>query len=102
MANFVTVAKIKDIPLGGMKVVNVSKDKIVIANLEGRFYAVSGICPHKEAPLDQGFLEGKILTCPWHGASFNITSGKVLSLPATSSLKTYKIKIKSGEIKVKI
>jgi nitrite reductase (NADH) small subunit len=55
----------------------VAGDRIVaLFNVEGKFYALDGICPHQGGPLGKGFLDGCIVTCPWHGFQFDVTTGQ--------------------------
>ena len=85
--------RIKDVPPGSaLRLGNVS-----VFNVAGSFYATQSLCTHMNGELAKGKLEGSTLTCPKHGAQFNVTSGAVLRGPATESLKTYKVSI-DGEI----
>jgi nitrite reductase (NADH) small subunit len=55
----------------------VAGDRIVaVFNVEGRFFALDGICPHAGGPLAKGELHGCIVTCPWHGWQFDVTTGR--------------------------
>lgn len=55
----------------------VAGDRIVaLFNVDGRFYALDGICPHQGGPLAKGKLQGCIVTCPWHGFQFDVTTGQ--------------------------
>jgi nitrite reductase/ring-hydroxylating ferredoxin subunit len=55
----------------------VAADRIVaLFNVAGQFYALDGICPHQGGPLGKGVLQGCIVTCPWHGFQFDVTSGQ--------------------------
>jgi nitrite reductase/ring-hydroxylating ferredoxin subunit len=49
---------------------------VALFNVEGAFYALDGICPHQGGPLGKGALAGCIVTCPWHGFQFDVTSGQ--------------------------
>ncbi len=75
------VAQLDDIVPGGTKYVRVGEEEICLCNFEGTVYAVSRRCGHQNAPLDQGALEGWVLTCPLHDAQFDIRTGKNLSWP---------------------
>ena len=75
------VAKRDDIAPGGMKYVRAEDREICLCEYDGEIYAVSRRCGHQNAPLDQGSLEGWILTCPLHDGQFDIRSGKNLSWP---------------------
>jgi nitrite reductase/ring-hydroxylating ferredoxin subunit len=75
------VAKRDDLAPGGMKYVRAADREICLCEYDGDIYAVSRRCGHQNAPLDQGSLEGWILTCPLHDSQFDIRSGKNLSWP---------------------
>ncbi len=64
---------------------------IALFNVEGEFYAVSGVCPHSKGPLAQGRLRGRVVTCPWHGAQFDVSNGRCLRRPATDDLSVYPV-----------
>lgn len=102
MTEFKTVMKVSNISEGQIKEITINGKVIIIMQSGGSYYALEGICSHEHNPLAGGFVEGKVLTCPWHGAQFDIRTGKVLALPATTHLTTYEIKVDEGEIKVKI
>jgi nitrite reductase/ring-hydroxylating ferredoxin subunit len=75
------VAKLDDIAPGGMKYVRAADREICLCEYDGDIYAVSRRCGHENAPLDQGALEGWILTCPLHNGQFDIRSGANLAWP---------------------
>ena len=68
-----------------------------VFNVGGSFCATQAKCTHRGGPLSEGKLDGSTLTCPWHGAQFNVCTGAVLRGPATESVKTYRV-IVEGEI----
>ena len=55
--------------------------EILVANVNGTYYAIGNACTHKRGDLSQGILEGSILTCPKHKAKFDVTTGKTVSPP---------------------
>jgi nitrite reductase/ring-hydroxylating ferredoxin subunit len=75
------LAKLDDLAPGGMKYVRAGEREIALCEHDGAVYAVSRRCGHQNAPLDQGSLEGWILTCPLHDGQFDIRSGRNLSWP---------------------
>jgi nitrite reductase/ring-hydroxylating ferredoxin subunit len=79
--NFVEVAKVDEIPVGKMKHIEVDGKEIVIANANGKFYALNDRCAHMNAPLSLGNLMENVVTCPFHGAKFDVTSGKKVAEP---------------------
>jgi len=78
---FVDIAKVDEIPAGKMKHVEVNGKEIVIANMNGKFCALDDRCAHMNAPLSMGNLTRDVVTCPFHGAKFNVASGKKIAEP---------------------
>jgi nitrite reductase/ring-hydroxylating ferredoxin subunit len=78
---FVEVAKVKDIPDGKMKHVEVDGREVLVANVGGKYFAINDRCGHMNALLSMGNLKGHTVTCPFHGSTFDITTGKKLSEP---------------------
>ena len=79
--NFVEVGKVNEIPDGKMKHVEVDGKEVLVANVGGKFYAISDRCGHMNALLSMGNLKGNTVTCPFHGSRFDVISGKKLSEP---------------------
>ena len=99
--DFVKVDDIKDTQPSQMKEVEVNGEKVCLANIEGKYYAIGNVCTHLGGPLAQGKLEGYEVQCPWHGSRFDIRTGKVVRPPAMRSEPTYEIKIEDDNILVK-
>lgn len=79
--SLIEVATMLEIPVGKTKHVEVQGEEILIANVNGKFYAVSDRCGHQNAPLSKGAFDGRFVTCPLHGARFDVTTGKMASGP---------------------
>ncbi len=77
----VEVAKVTEIPPGSMKRVRAYDQDILLSNVDGKIYATSNRCGHSSASLVRGALQGSVVTCPLHGAKFDVTTGKNLSGP---------------------
>lgn len=75
------VAKVSDIAPGGMKAVRVEGREICLCEYDGAIHAVSRRCGHQNAPMEQGALQGWVLTCPLHDAQFDVRDGTNLSWP---------------------
>jgi nitrite reductase/ring-hydroxylating ferredoxin subunit len=86
--SYVEVAKVDEIPSGNMKHVEFNGKEIMIANLDGKFYALNDRCSHTNARLSMGHIQDNIVTCPMHGARFAITTGKKVSDPKFPSTET--------------
>jgi len=78
---WVELAKADEVARGGVKYVRSGDDEIALCNVGGAFHGVSRRCGHMNAPLEQGSLDGHILTCPLHFVQFDVTTGKALSYP---------------------
>jgi nitrite reductase/ring-hydroxylating ferredoxin subunit len=80
--SYVEVAKIEEIPSGKMKHVELDGKEIVVANLNSKFYAMDDRCGHMNALLSMGNISNDgVVTCPFHGARFDITTGKKVKEP---------------------
>ncbi|MFQ5786987.1 MAG: Rieske (2Fe-2S) protein [Thermodesulfobacteriota bacterium] len=102
MANLVEVAKTNELEPGQGKLVEVEGKEIALFNCDGSYYAIDNECTHVGGPLCEGDLEGEKVTCPWHGAEFNIKTGEVLALPAEESVKSYRVKVDGDSIKIEV
>jgi 3-phenylpropionate/trans-cinnamate dioxygenase ferredoxin subunit len=97
---FVIVAHVADILPGQVKVVTVDGQEIGVANVDGAFYAFADVCTHDDGPLVEGDLDGCIITCPRHGARFDVSTGAALSLPAVAPIPVYSLKVEGPDIKI--
>jgi nitrite reductase/ring-hydroxylating ferredoxin subunit len=77
----VDVADVNDVPVGKMKHIEVGEKEILLANLDGKVYALCDRCSHMNAPLSEGTLNGKVVTCAAHGARFDVTTGNKVAEP---------------------
>ena len=102
MAELVTVAKTSEIAPGQAKAVDVKGAPVAIFNVGGTYYAIEDTCSHVGGPLSEGAVEGTMVTCPWHGAQFDLTSGKVLTPPAAAGVRSYKVRVEGHEIKLEV
>lgn len=102
MAEYSRVARANEVPRGRGTVVEVEGKKIALFNVEGRFYAIDNTCTHRGGPLGEGNLRGSTVTCPWHGAQFDVRSGQVLASPAAADVSTYPIKMEEDSVWVAV
>ena len=98
---FVRVAKVTEISSGTIHEVQVEGRTIAVANVGGQFYAISNTCLHRGGPLGQGALQGSVVTCPWHGWSFDVTTGKV-SHNQAAGVACFLVEVRDGEVFVDI
>lgn len=87
----------------GCGVQSVVEGKVLaVFNIEGTFYAIDDTCTHAGASLAEGSLAGPVVTCPWHGATFDVATGEALSDPAYEGVKTYHIKVENDNVFVEL
>jgi nitrite reductase/ring-hydroxylating ferredoxin subunit len=113
------VGPASDFPPGSHKIVKVRNIEIGIFNVEGTLHALPNVCPHQYGPLSKGTVggemscnaqsgwkfqwgrDGEILTCPWHGLEFEITTGRCLA-PQKYSVRVFPIRVVDGEVRLKL
>ncbi len=113
------VAQTSEIPLGTHRVVKVGRRELGIFNVGGTFYALPNLCTHQLGPLCKGSVsgtlvsnrdtdwklqwscEGEIVTCPWHGLEYNITTGQCLAF-SEIRLRTYEVWVDGEQVKVRL
>jgi nitrite reductase/ring-hydroxylating ferredoxin subunit len=99
----IIVGKTSEITPGKMQKVSVDGRDIVVANVNGSYFACDDTCTHAGASLAEGTLEGDIITCGWHGAKFNCTSGKLEKFPAKiKDLKSYRTIVEADNVFVEV
>jgi nitrite reductase (NADH) small subunit len=100
MPNWIPIANVDDCP-PGEAIETVAGDRVVaLFNVDGNFFALDGVCPHQGGPLGKGCLAGNIVTCPWHGWQYDVTTGKhQLSSITQPTLPT---KVEDGQVLVGI
>ena len=99
-AGFVRIATTGEIRPGKMKRFDIDGHAILVANVDGRYYAVDDTCTHEDASLASGSLKGELVKCPLHGSRFRLTSGEALDEPAEEALNTYPVEIEGDNILV--
>lgn len=87
----VRVASLHEIPPGSMRCVTVDGLPIALANVQGTIYAFSDACRHAGGPLSAGVLIEDTVTCPWHGWTYNIRTGKSIVPPLGLRIATYPV-----------
>jgi nitrite reductase/ring-hydroxylating ferredoxin subunit/metal-sulfur cluster biosynthetic enzyme len=97
---FVTVAKVGEIPEGGVRVVRVDGEPVAVFHVEGGYYALDDLCTHDGGPLAEGALDGHEVECPRHGARFDVRTGAALSLPASAAVPVRAVRVSGDEIQV--
>ena len=101
MANFVKVAAVADVAPGTGKCVEAGGKQIALFNIGGTFHAIDNTCLHRGGPLGEGELEGVIVTCPWHGWQYDVTTG-INTMDESEVVARYEVKVESGDVLVAV
>ena len=102
MAEFVTVGKTSELSPGQSKTVQVGGVSVAVFNVGGTYYAIEDTCSHVGGPLSEGEVDGTTVTCPWHGAQFDLATGKALTPPASAGVKSYSVQVQGDDVKVAV
>ena len=97
--DFVPVARVEDIPPGTVRAVRAGDQELALAHCNGGFYAVQPQCLHLQGPLGHGELEGCVLTCPWHGWQYDVTTG-CNTMDESECVERYEVKIEGDAVLV--
>jgi len=98
---FVPVTLASELSPGAMTWVALDRERVLIANVDGCFYALQDSCGHRQAPLSKGTLEGHVIECPLHFARFDVRTGKLLSGPTAADVPTYQVLVDGDTVYVK-
>jgi len=101
MTDFITVAKVSDIPSGQGQAFAVNGRMVAVFNEDGKFSAIDDFCPHMGASLAGGYLEEGIVTCPWHAWRFGIHDGRWCDNPKIK-IDAFEVRLAGDEVQVKV
>lgn len=101
MGHLVRVAAVSEIPVGQGKTVEAEGKILAMFNCDGTFYAIDNTCKHEGGPLGEGELEGTVVICPWHGWSYDVTSGVSPDDPSCAVAR-YPVQVNGNDVLVEI
>lgn len=93
------VAKAHDLPPGRGRVAECDGHSIALFNIGGTFYAIDRCCAHQGGPLGAGFVEGTVVTCPWHLWQYDVTTGRGVR-PRFTGVRKYEVRVVGDDIEV--
>ena len=96
------VASAGECPPGSLLGVEADGIPIVLANVDGDLYALLDQCSHQDYPLSDGELEGTRLECMYHGAQFDVCTGRAMALPAIRPVKTFEVDVRGEDVYVQV
>jgi nitrite reductase/ring-hydroxylating ferredoxin subunit len=101
MAEFVRVASTSEIPAGQGRMFEVGGRQIAVFNCAGKYHAIDNVCEHQGGPLAEGELEGCVVTCPWHGWTYDVSSGISPDDPDTK-VQSFEVKVEGDALLVAV
>src|SRR5712691_2136115 len=102
MPNLIKLTGVKDLLPGQAAAFTVEGQRVALFNVEGTYYAIADTCSHVGGPLSEGEVQGTKVTCPWHGADFDLKTGAVCGPPAREAVSSYKVVVEGDDIKVEV
>jgi nitrite reductase (NADH) small subunit len=95
----IRIAKTCDIPAGAARAYAVGRYDVAVFNVDGAFFAIENSCPHQGGPLAEGWMDGVLVTCPWHGWCFDVRSGK-MTLGEFARVPRFELEIRGEDLYV--
>ncbi|MCY3734384.1 MAG: non-heme iron oxygenase ferredoxin subunit [Chloroflexi bacterium] len=97
------VGILDEIEPGTARVVDVGGQSIALCRVEdGDLYAIENRCTHDDGPLGEGELDGDRIECPRHGALFDVTTGRAVTLPAIGRVRCYAVSLNDGQVQIEV
>ena len=101
MSELMKVAETSDLKPGECKTVAAGERELALFNVDGKFYCLDNTCPHRGGPLGEGTLDGPVVTCPWQGWRFDVTTG-VSPIVPTAKAEKFECIVEGNDVKVKL
>ena len=97
---FHSIISVSELPPGERIFLSIGKASIVLFNIAGAYYAIEDVCSHDDGPVGEGEVEGTIITCPRHGAKFDLRSGHAVAMPAVEDIPAYPVRVLDSTIQI--
>jgi nitrite reductase/ring-hydroxylating ferredoxin subunit len=94
----VPLCKTTDVVPGSARLVTVGDLNLAVFNIDGQFFVTQNVCTHGPGSMSEGFVEGDVVECDFHGGKFHIPSGKPVAPPCTEGLQTWAVEVVNDEI----
>lgn len=96
------IGALTDFPEGTARLIQVGKNPVLVINRLGSFVAFDDYCPHRAGPLSEGVRTPSTITCPWHGAKFDLDTGEPISGPCRRGLRMHRIAMEKGQVYLRL
>lgn len=103
MSEFIKVAKTSELASGQGMVVEVAGRAIALFNVNGEYFALDNICPHRGGPIGEGYVDchNQTVQCPWHGWTFSLASG-VSPVNAIAKVEKFDVQVEGDEVRISL
>lgn len=103
MAKWIDVGQADEVPDGGRLCTRAEDLPVIVFRIGGRLLAIRNTCPHAGLPLDDADLRGTVLTCIFHGYTYNLENGRNVDYPNEEPpVRTYPVREEGGVIQVDV
>ena len=99
---FIKIGPVKSVPSGTMTGVNAEGKEVLVAHVNGKFYAIGNKCTHMGCKVSGGKIHGENVICPCHGSTFDLKTGSVVRGPAKNPEPSFPVKIENDDIWVDV
>lgn len=97
----VKIASVHDLKDGENKVVDANGELLALFRVNGKFYATTNTCPHRGGPLGEGTLEDSVVTCPWHGWTYDVKTG-INTKMSSIKIQTFEVVVQGNDVMVEV
>lgn len=97
---WIKAAAVEEVPPEGLRAVQTDGGPIVLANVDGHIYALEDRCSHQDYPLSAGEIEDGQIECSFHGARFDVCTGRATQLPAITPVRTFEVEVRDDDVYV--
>ncbi len=98
----VRVCDAADVAVGGSLKVERGELALAVFNVDGEFFVTDDACTHGPGSLSEGYLDGDVIECNFHGGQFNVRTGEVVGPPCMVPVKTYKVIVEGGIVFIEV
>ena len=99
---FIKLASKNDAKPNSMMGVTINDQKILLANINGNYYAIGNVCMHRGCQLSKGKLQDETVVCPCHGSTFDLKTGNFVKGPTKKPEPTYELKVENNDILINL
>ena len=100
MPRWIAVGQAEQLPQEGKTCLDAEGKSLILCRVDGELAAVENVCPHAGMPIGDGDLCGAVLTCPYHGYTYNVKNGSNVDWPDDTPLQTFPVRVRDGKVEV--